>query len=273
MKYKVVTDNASKLLRHLSESKKQFFTFHDAEQFMRDASLPYVKKLLQNLVERELIMRLKKGLYVIIPYDIPAKEYFPDHRVVASHLAGDAKQYIGYYSALQLHSLTTQPGYTTQIVIDTFIRPTVQEIHGVKFQFIHHDSESFFGIKKMWPDSYNWVYCSDLEKTIIDCLYKPDYAQGITEVAKALYKAKEKLKYDKLLEYIKQFDKQVVVKRLGFLLDLYKIENPITRELLKMKTASYAVLDPLHPRRGKTQGRWSVQINFDLETIKQAPFS
>ena len=273
MMYKVVTDNASKLLKHLSESKKQFFAFHDAEQFMRDASQPYVKKLLKNLVDRELVMRLKKGLYVTIPYDVPAKDYFPDYRVVAAHLVGDAEYFIGYYSALQLHSLTTQPSYTTQIVINKFIQPAVQKIQDVTFQIIHRDEENFFGIKKMWPDSYNWVYCSDLEKTIIDCLYKPDYAMGITEVAKALYKAKEKLKYDVLLKYLKQFDKQAAIKRLGFLLDLYEIKTPITEALLKMKTPSYAVLDPSHPKQGTTQNRWSIQLNFDLETIKQAPFS
>lgn len=96
MKYKVITDNASKLLRHLSESKKQFFTFSDVEQFMKDTSKAYVKEFLQDLVERELVMRLKKGLYVTIPYDIPAKDYFPDYRVVAAHLVGDAEYFIGY---------------------------------------------------------------------------------------------------------------------------------------------------------------------------------
>ena len=274
MKYKVITDNAAKLLKHLTESKKQFFTFQDAEQFMQGASKPYIKEFLEDLVTRELVLRLKKGLYVVIPYDISAKDYFPNWCVVASHLAGeDANYYIAYYSALQLHSLTTQPNYTTQIVVNKRIYPAVQKIHDVEFQFIYRADKSFFGIKKMWPDSYNWVSCSDLEKTIIDCLYKPDYAMGITEVAKALYKAKDKLDYDKLLKYLNQFNKQVAVKRLGFLLELYEINTPIIEQLIKMKTQTYLYLDPSYPQEGKINKRWNIKINFDLETIKQAPFS
>ena len=45
----------------------------------------------------------------------------------------------------------------------------------------------------MWIDGFNKVPCSDLEKTFIDCLYKPDYAGGITEIAKAFLNAKKKL--------------------------------------------------------------------------------
>lgn len=273
MKYKVITDNAAKLLKHLSESKKQFFLFQDVEQFMEKSSKAYVKEFLEDLVSRELVLRLKKGLYVVVPYDISAKDYFPDWRVVAAHLVGDAQYYIAYYSALQLHSLTTQPNYTTQIVVNKRIYPAIQKIHNVDFQFIYHEDKSFFGIKKMWPDTYNWVNCSDLEKTIIDCLYKPDYAMGITEVAKALYKAKDKLNYDKLLKYLQQFNKQVAIKRLGFLLELYEINTPIIEQLIKIKTPTYLPLDPSYPSEGKTDARWNIKINFDLETIKQAPFS
>ena len=273
MKYKVITDNAARLLHHLTEGKKQFFTFDDVMGFMTETSKPYAKKLLKDLVERELILRLRKGLYVTVPYEAAAKDYFPDLRIVAAHLAGDAKYYISYYSALQLHSLTTQPSYVTQIVVNKRIFPTIQKIHDTEFQFIYQEEKFFFGMKKMWPDGYNWVNCSDLEKTIIDCLYKPDYAMGITEVAKALYQAKEKLNYEKLLNYLKQFKKQVAIKRLGFLLELLEIKTPIIDELLKLRTPFYVALDPSHPKTGKTANRWYVQENYDLETIKQAPHS
>src|SRR3990167_5795545 len=89
MKYKVITGNAAKLLQHLSEERKQFFSFQDIMQFMTDASKPYVKELLQDLVDRELILRLRRGQYVVVPYDVSAKDYFPDWRVVASRLAKD----------------------------------------------------------------------------------------------------------------------------------------------------------------------------------------
>ena len=69
------------------------------------------------------------------------------------------------------------------------------------------------------------MLCSDLEKTIIDCLFKPDYAGGIVEVAKAIYTSKDKIKYDILLEYAKKFDSQAVIKRLGFFLEMLNINR------------------------------------------------
>ena len=117
------------------------------------------------------------------------------------------------------------------------------------------------------------MQCSDLEKTIIDCLFKPDYAGGIVEVARAIYSTKEKLDYNKLLEYTIKFNSQAVVKRLGYLLELFEIETVIIEELQKLKTASYIVLDTELPKTGKRNSRWSIQQNLDTETIKSAMFT
>ena len=50
----------------------------------------------------------------------------------------------------------------------------------------------------MWIDNFNKVKCSDLEKTFIDCLFMPNYAGGIVEVARAIYISKDKINFDKL---------------------------------------------------------------------------
>ena len=39
-------------------------------------------------------------------------------------------------------------------------------------------------------------------------MFKPEYAGGIVEVARALYLSKKKINYDTLLEYAKKFDSQ-----------------------------------------------------------------
>jgi predicted transcriptional regulator of viral defense system len=64
-------------------------------------------------------------------------------------------------------------------------------------------------------------------------LFKPDYAGGIVEVARAIYISKEKIKFDTLLDYTKKFKSQAVIKRLGFLLELLEINN--NREITKSK--------------------------------------
>ena len=112
-----------------------------------------------------------------------------------------------------------------------------------------------------------------MEKTFIDCLFKPDYAGGIVEIAKAMYSSKEKIKYNTLLEYAKKFDSQAVIKRLGFLLEMLNINSEIINDLQKIKTASYVVLDTELPKVGKRNSRWSIQQNLETETIKSAIYT
>jgi predicted transcriptional regulator of viral defense system len=115
--------------------------------------------------------------------------------------------------------------------------------------------------------------CSDLEKTFIDCLFKPDYAGGIVEIARAIHISRDKIKYDKLLEYTQRFNSQAVIKRLGFLLESLEIESIITKQLLKAKTSSYVLLDTELPKSGKMISRWSIQQNLETETIKSAIYT
>lgn len=218
-------------------------------------------------------MRLKEGVYYIIPYEQNAETFMPDWHLIAEHLVNGAKHYIGYYSALQIHNLITQPSLKEQIVVSKQIRPSEITIKKIPFQFIYHNEKHFFGSKKIWIDSFNKVVCSDLEKTFIDCLFKPDYAGGIVEVAKAIYTSKARIKYDTLLEYVKIFDSQAVIKRLGFLLEALDINSFIIQELLHMRTASYVLLDTELPKTGKRISRWRIQQNLETETIKSAIYT
>lgn len=122
-------------------------------------------------------------------------------------------------------------------------------------------------------DSFNKVFCSDLEKTFIDCLFKPDYAGGIVEIARAIHISKDKIKFDLLLDYVNKFDSQAVIKRLGFLLDTLEIDNFMVEELQKIKTASYVILDTELPKNGKLISKWNIQQNIETETIKSAIYT
>jgi predicted transcriptional regulator of viral defense system len=197
----------------------------------------------------------------------------PDWHLIAEHLVRNTDHYIGYYSALQLHNLITQPSLKEQIVVSKQIRPSTIEIKGVQFQFIYHNEKHFFGSKKMWIDSYHKVNCSDLEKTFVDCLYKPDYAGGIVEIARAIYASRNEINYLKLLEYIEKFKSQAVIKRLGFLIETLELETGITNILQEKKTPSYVLLDTELPKSGKIINRWSIQQNLESETIKSAIYT
>jgi predicted transcriptional regulator of viral defense system len=273
MRNKYISKQSNELLYYFNSKNRNCFDYTLAYKALPDSKSSAIRELLSDMTKRGLLMRLKDGVYYIIPYEQNAQNFMPDWHLIAEHLVNDAEQYIGYYSALQIHNLITQPSLKEQIVVSKQIRPSEIKIKDIPFQFIYHNKKHFFGAKKIWIDNFNKVLCSDLEKTIIDCLFKPDYAGGIVEVAKAIYISKDKINYNTLLEYAIKFDSQAVIKRLGFLLETLDISNKITEELQQLKTVSYVVLDTELPKVGKRISRWSIQQNLETDTIKSAIYT
>ncbi len=273
MKNKYISTKSNEILTYFNQINKDCFDYSEASKALPESNESALKELLSDMVKRGLLMRLKKGLYYIIPYEQEADSFMPDWHLIAGHLVGDTEHYIGYYSALQIHNLIIQPSLKEQIVAAKQLRPSTIKIKNVSFQFVYHNEKHFFGFKKTWIDNFNKVMCSDLEKTFVDCLFKPDYAGGIVEVARAIYTSKDIIKFDKLLEYTGRFRSQAVIKRLGFLLELLEIETEIVKKLNKIKTASYVLLDTELPKFGKMIRRWSIQQNLETETIKSAIYT
>jgi predicted transcriptional regulator of viral defense system len=269
MKHKNIDDTSAKVLSTLRDNGKTWFNLREAYLLLPDMSETHVRLQIKRMTDAGLLMHVCEGTYYTIPYEQNAQIFMPDWHLLAEPLTG-GEHYIGYYSALQTHNLITQPSLKEQIVVNKRIKPSVKTIKGVKFQFIYHNPKHFFGYKKTWIDSFNKVLCSDLEKTIIDCLFKPDYAGGIVEIAKAIYISKDKINYSQLLNYAIKFNSRSVIKRLGYLLELLSISTPIIDELQKLRTNSITALDTEVPKQGKILTRWSIQQNVDTETIKNA---
>lgn len=273
MKHKLISTESNRLLSYFNDRNQLSFRYAEAFNALPKAGESAVKELLSDMTRRGLLMRLKEGVYYIIPYEADSTSFMPDWHLIAEPLAREVNHYIGYYSALQIHNLITQPSLKEQIVVAQQLRPATLKIKSIPFQFIYHNAKHFFGSKKIWVDNFNKVQCSDLEKTFIDCLFKPDYAGGIVEIARALFQSKDQIKFDLLLSYAVRFKSQAVVKRLGFLLEELGIGNKIIPELQKIRTASYVLLDTKLPKSGKLLSRWSIQQNVDTETINSSIFT
>lgn len=273
MKSKNISSQSAIILAHFNAINIPCFSQAEVEKLFQDSRANTIRKLLGDMTSRGLLMRIKKGLYYIIPYEQDPQTFMPDWHLLTQYLVGDAKYYIGYYSAMQIHSLITQPALKEQIVVNKQIKPSTLKIKNIPFQFIYHNEKHFFGEKKMWIDNYNKVQCSDLEKTFIDSLFKPEYSGGITEIAKALFKSKEKIDFEKLFNYAIKFDSLAVLKRLGYLLELLEIKTPIIQKLQKLKTNSYFLLEPSHPKEGKMLSHWNIQENLDKQSILSPIFT
>ena len=273
---KIVNKTSAILLQALYREGVEFFDLKAAAQILDDRNEASLRRVLSDMVKNGLLLRLRDGFYTIIPYHCEPSTYFPNWHIVAHYLAADTPYYIGYYSALTLHDLTVQPSLSEQIVVSKPIRPTVQRIKDIPFQFITHNAPHFFGISKKWIEQGTFrIQCSDLEKTLIDCAFKPEYAGGVSQLSHALYKSRAVLNPEKMLDYTQRFGSDAVVRRLGFLLEALDILPELARTLKNQinKPASYVALDTALPKTGQMYSRWGIVQNLDLVTIQSVNFT
>lgn len=241
-----------------------FFNIDDAQKILHGSENQTIRRLLSDMAKRGLIMRLKDGLYTIIPYE-KNYDYFPNWHTVADKLAQPEKYYIGFYSALDIHGLITQPSLTEYIVSEKQFFPKKQLIKNIKFEFIKYNETHFFGYEETWINNFEKVNCSDLEKTIIDCLYKPQYSSGITEIIKAIDKCKTRIDANKMIRYLEKFKAQVVLKRMGFILEHFHEFDQLIKNIKEKVSSSLTYLDPSFPKKGKHNNRWKIIDNVGID--------
>ena len=182
--------------------------------------------------------------------------------------------YIGYYSAMQIHGLITQPGLKGIIVTNLQIKPSTKNIRGIEFQFVYHIETRFFGYKNTWINQHEKVMVSDIEKTIVDAVSRPHLCGGIVEVGKTIYETRGKIKLDTLISYLTQNESQAAIKRYLFISDLVGIDWTAHHEgMLQKIGSSFSLLDTSAPDQGRKDSRFGLKINMDTETIKNSIFT
>ena len=166
--------------------------------------------------------------------------------------------------------MVTQPQFA--VFASSAKRLQRRSLHGTEFHFVLVKPEHYFGTAKHWVTKQESVDVSDLERTVIDGLRQPEYCGGVTEVAKGLWMRHQDMTPAKLVEYALRMGTGAVIRRLGYLLELYAIapESELSR-LRDTLSETYAPLDPLLPKEGTHLRRWRLQLNItpqELESVR-----
>ena len=261
------------VIKRFSGEEMTCFSFEDVLDNYPDRDKGYLTKVLFQMVKEGLLIRLKKGLYHIVPLNEDAEYFMPDWHLVAKYLMRNKKYYIGYYSAMQIHNLITQPSLREVIVTDVQIKPSITKVNDVEFQFVHHIDKRFFGFENTWIDDHSKVKCSDLEKTLVDSFGKPHYSGGIIEVTKATYETRGKVNTKKIFDYFSRFQSYAAIKRYLFVCHLLGIWSDQHQQALSNITSSVSPLDTTAPVEGKVDSKFNLKINVNPEALKEAIFS
>ncbi len=262
------------IIKKFAGEGRDFFSYREVVEAYPDTDKVYLSKVLSRMVDRGMLIKPGRGLYLIVPQDADAAHYLPDWHLVAKYIMHGKDYYIGYYSAMQIHGLITQPALKEIIVTNWQPTSTERIIQGVKFQFVTHTAKRFFGYKNIWINQYDKVMASDLEKTLVDALSRPALCGGMVEIGKAIYESRNKVDTDRLPEYFIRNGSRAAIKRYLFLCELLDIARlPEFEKMMKQKGNSYPLLDTTAPNQGVKNSKFGLKINIDTETIKKSIFT
>ena len=269
--FKTLGPLAARLIATLYSQNRPIF--HSAEIAKILNGQATASKVLAQLIRHGVVVRLKPGCFRLVPFELGfEREYLGNPYIIARELIQKGNQndnqdyYLSHGAAFDLHQMVTQPQLIVYISTTKMIRPRV--IQGTEFRFVRCKSTHMFGIIEMWVDKHEKICVSDLERTLLDGLKQPAYCGGFIEVAKGFSIKHQDINPQKLIDYAVQLNVGVVIRRLGYLMELYQIGQPSQWEFLQTKlTATYLLLDPDLPNEGQHIVKWRLKLNIPQEEL------
>lgn len=174
------------------------------------------RKVIRNLLKKGWLSRLMGGKYMFLPPD-RGPENLGENNPFALASTAVEPSYVGWWSAASFHGFTTQKPMTVFVAVKKQI-PT-RLIEGIEVRFVAIAPRKFFGFQVY--DVYGRSVCiSTPEKTLIDCIDRPDLCGGITELTRIVYGARREIEAAKLIQTALAMKSTASLQRLGFLLDL-----------------------------------------------------
>lgn len=263
-----LSDTEAALLTTLAARDKDIFSTDDAYDVLGEGRA--TRETLERLADKGWLERVEKGKYLIVPLEAgPDRSWTEDAFVIAHHLVEPGA--IAYWTALNHWNLTEQVPRVTYVQTPARKENRRPEVLGMRFRIVRIKGERFFGLHRFTAGDTT-VQVTDREKTVIDCLDRPELSGGVVEVAGGLREGDGEFDWNRMTDYLRRFGSGAVVKRLGFLAEALELGHPPGPELLEewqgLLTAGISKLDPSSPREThRIATRWRVEVNLPEEGL------
>lgn len=175
--------------------------------------------LLAYHVKNGNLLRVKQGLYVVVPPNMTAAEYLVDPYLLASRMAKDAV--LAYHTALDFHAKSYS-------VYNKFLYLTKRSVKDVSFRSYKFESvrppkslldqrRFDFGVITSERSGME-VRVTSLERTLVDLFDKPNLGGGWEEIWRSL-ESVEFYNVSEVVEYTLLLKKASTVAKVGYFLE------------------------------------------------------
>lgn len=254
---------AGDLVRAIAQTGLRVFDRHELMEIATrvDLKKTYVPRMMNLMVHNGEILFLGNGLYSLPPELLAGG---PLHSFeIAMKLA--KKGAISHRSAMAHYELTDQVFSKVYITVPkekgaNLSRTKEYELKGTRYNLIRIEPQHYWGIKPIFLGEAR-VWITDLEKTLIDGLSRPELCGGFREVLFAFEKGITQISPNLILEYGKRTS-LVACKRLGWVLEQLDVHQEIREQLIALPMPYCQRLDAAGKRTGKVIHPWNLLENI-----------
>jgi len=260
---RTLSSQETRLILPLEWEKQPFLTIKQAGRIL-SVSDEHARVILHRLVKKGWLAPVVPGVFELIPADRGEVAFVDTNPLALGSVLADPYAF-AYSTAAYFYGLTTQAA--TMVFLQTNAGNThTVTARGKSYRVIVVPDDLFFGIETV--NAYgSSAKMTDLEKTVLDCLFRPEISGDIPEVAAMLWQGKKRFDWQKLVDYALRFQSQSLIQRLGFLLDELNIGIPSTdrEHLLQRVDQNYCYLG--------IRGKWGTggKQNATWQVIQNVP--
>lgn len=207
---------------------QRFFATHPvfrADEFgeflaERDSSNVRTREaLLAHYVGTGRLVRVRRGLYAVVPFGQTLDALQPDPFLLASRMAADAV--LAYHTALEFHGRAYSAFHEFTYLTSTASRPAEfrgNSFRGVAFaKSLLQKGQEGFGVETAERSGLE-VRVTTLERTLVDVLDRPVISGGWEEIWRSL-ESVEYFDLEQVAEYALLLDNATTVAKVGFYLE------------------------------------------------------
>lgn len=246
-------DKGLTLVDQLVADGRVQFTFQDAHNIV-GSSATATANLLERLVDRGLVDRVRRGAYVVRELGVlGTRASAEDLSVVVAAALASRPHRMAYRTALEEHDLLVHPARSIQVACPRRVRS--KKLSGRPFRWVQEPVEAI-RIGAI-PLGQSWV--SDVERSLLDAGARPGIVGGAAVIAEAV-RAANNADPQKLMDYATRLGWSRAVRRLGSIADTLEIVSLAGRLRLPTTPTFDLDLEPgLKERHTWRDSRWRVR--------------
>jgi predicted transcriptional regulator of viral defense system len=192
-------------------------------------NLNTLKALLQYHLAKKNISRIRRGYYMVTSHLFHQLQN--DNILIAGRMTEDAV--ISYHTAIEFHALSYSI-YQLSYLCTVLPKGKILSQHGSYQQVAHPkplQSSDIFFETKLYDRQGLDIRVTTVERTLVDCLDKPQFSGGWEEIWRSLESANF-LDVDRIVQYALRFNNATTIAKVGFFLEQYQQQFSVDEKLL-----------------------------------------